>query len=365
MYDVAVVGAGFTGSVLARLFAEAGRTVVVVEERDHIAGNVYDYYDETGILVHKYGPHIFHTNDERIVAWLSRFTAWRPYEHRVLAWLDGRLVPFPINRRTLSILYGEEAVSNGVDVYLSQVAEPISHPQNARDNVLARVGEDLYQKFFHGYTKKQWGTEPEQLRASLTQRIPVRFDDDDRYFTDKYQVMPLHGYTSMFQRMLEHENIEIITGTPWEIASQQMTFQKVAYTGPIDRFFNYMYGPLPYRSLKFELEIVHTSQFQPAGTVNYPSYNVPWTRKTEFKHLTGQEHPWTVVCTEYPSATGDPYYPVPADDAEELASKYRRFASTLPHIWIGGRLGAYRYYNMDQVVASAMHAFGKLREQGW
>jgi len=364
-YDIVVVGAGFAGAVLARLWADSGKTVAVIDERSHIGGNAYDYYHQSGLLIHKYGPHIFHTNDSRIVEWLSQFTTWQSYQHRVLADVENRLLPFPINHQTLTLLYGEDALTNGVEAYLKTVALDIPSPQNARDNVLSRVGEDLYLKFFHGYTTKQWGVSPELIRASVTQRIPVRTDDDDRYFTDRYQLMPSDGYTAMFENILGHKNIVLYLNTAWETVESAMTFDRLVYTGPIDRFFNYVYGHLPYRSLSFALNILRESQVQPTGTINYPSLNVRWTRKTEFKHLTGQRHPWTAICTEYPMAEGEPYYPVPLDDSEELASKYRRMASKLPNVWIGGRLGAYRYYNMDQVVGASLHAFEVLRKRGW
>jgi len=364
-YHVAVVGAGFTGAVLARLWAEDGKTVLVVDERDHLGGNAHDYTHPSGLLVHHYGPHIFHTNDARIVAWLSRFTTWRPYEHRVFAEVDHRWVPFPINRRTLTLLYGEAALAHGVEAYLRTVAPAIPSPRNARDQVVSRIGEALYQKFFYGYTTKQWGVPPEALRPSVTQRIPIRTNDDDRYFTDRYQLMPADGYTALFERMLAHPNITMALATPWESVEPSVTMDHLVYTGPIDRFFQYVHGRLPYRSLRFALEIIKTPQVQPLGTVNYPALEVPWTRKTEFKHLTGQQHPWTAICTEYPSAEGDPYYPVPQEDSEALAARYRRMARALHHVWIGGRLGAYQYYNMDQVVGSALHAFTQLKQQGW
>jgi UDP-galactopyranose mutase len=360
MFDYMVVGCGLAGSVIAeRLASQLDKKVLVVEKRNHIAGNTYDHYDEAGILVHKYGPHIFHTNAKEIFEYLGHFTEWRTYEHRVLASVDGILVPLPINLNTLNELYGLHLSSNEVDNFLASLAEPRQRVITSEDVVVSKVGKDLYQKFFKGYTRKQWGLDPSELDASVTARIPTRNNRDDRYFTDTYQSMPKHGYTHMISRMLSHRNIKVMLNTDYKEVLDVVPFSTMIYTGPIDYYFDYCYGKLPYRSIEFKFETYETERFQRTGTVNYPNEH-NYTRITEFKYLTGQQHPKTSVVYEFPKADGDPYYPVPRPENAELYKKYQKLAETSTNTLFTGRLATYKYYNMDQVVAQSLALFKKI-----
>jgi UDP-galactopyranose mutase len=365
-YDTLVVGAGFAGSIMAeRLTAELGRRVLVVDRRDHTAGNAYDYTDEHGVLVHRYGPHIFHTNAQLVVDYLSRFTAWRPYEHRVLARVGEQLLPIPINRTTINELYGLDLrTEEEVEAFYAARREPVALMRTSEDAVVAKVGRDLYEKFFRGYTRKQWERDPSELHASVCARIPVRTNDDDRYFGDAFQQMPRDGYTKIFERMLD--GIEVRTGTTYEEVKDEIEYDHLVYTGPIDAFFDYRFGELPYRSLEFELRNEPTpggGLLQPAGSINEPSIDVPWTRTTEYRHMTGQVHESSSYHVEYPRAEGDPYYPIPRDDTRALYKQYEALAAALPHVTFVGRLARYQYLNMDQVVAQALATYGKLAER--
>lgn len=359
-FDYLVVGAGFAGSVIAeRLASQADQRVLIVDRRPHIAGNAYDHYDANGLLVHKYGPHIFHTNSARVFEHLSQFTQWRLYEHRVLASVDGKLVPIPINRTTINVLYGLDlATEEQCAAFFATVAEPRERCRTSEDTVVSKVGRELYEKFFRNYTRKQWDLDPSQLDASVTARIPVRTNTDDRYFTDTYQAMPLHGYTRMFKRMLAHPNIEVLLDTDYRELND-VRYREMVYTGPVDEFFDFCFGKLPYRSLHFKHEVHGTSVFQPAPVVNYPNEQ-RYTRITEFKYLTGQQHPKTAIVYEYPRAEGDPYYPVPRPENAELYKKYKAMADSVPHVHFVGRLATYKYYNMDQVTAQALATFDEL-----
>lgn len=353
---VLVVGAGYAGSVMARELADAGHRVHIIDKRPHIAGNAYDELDAHGVLVHRYGPHIFHTNAERIFKYLSRFTEWRPYEHRVRGVVHGTLYPFPINRDTLNRLYGLDLDEAGAAAFFERVREPRDPVSTSEDVVLNSVGRDLYEKFFLNYTRKQWGLEPSELKAGVAARIPTRTNTDDRYFTDTYQAMPLHGYTRMFENMLDHLNIRVELGVDFADVRDRGDFDHVVYTGPIDAYFDYRFGRLPYRSLRFEHEhLSDVEQFQETGTVNYPNDHA-FTRITEFKHLTGQRHAGTSIVREYPQAEGDPYYPVPRAENEALFKRYQELARQEPNVTFVGRLAQYRYYNMDQVVGAALTA---------
>ena len=363
MFDYLIVGAGFAGSVLAeRLASKANKKVLLIDKRNHIAGNTYDYFNNDGILVHKYGPHIFHTNSKEVFDHLSLFTQWRWYEHKVLASVDGQFVPIPINLNTINSLYGLNLSSDQVETFLSSKAEKLSRIKTSEDVVVSKVGRELYEKFFRGYTRKQWGLDPSELDASVTARIPTRTNKDNRYFTDTYQAMPLHGYTRMFEEMLSHPNIKIMLNTDYREVQEYIPYKNLIYTGPIDSYFDYCYGKLPYRSLEFKFETQEAECVQPTGTVNYPNEH-PYTRSTEFKYLTGQKHAKTTVVYEYPLAEGDPYYPIPRPENAEIYRKYQQLASTLPNVYFTGRLGTYKYYNMDQVVAQSLTLFKKLMEQ--
>ncbi len=363
MFDYLIVGAGFAGSILAeRLARGMHKKVLVIDKRPHIAGNAYDCYDNAGILIHKYGPHIFHTNSDEVFGYLSRFTAWRQYQHRVKCCVDGRLVPMPINLDTLNELYGLNLTPLTMKDYLASVAEKREKITTSEDVVVSTVGRELYDKFFRNYTRKQWGLDPSELDAQVTARVPVRFNRDDRYFTDSYQAMPAHGYTRMFENILDHENIKVLLNADYQDVIEEVNFEHLIFTGPIDQYFDYRFGPLPYRSLEFKHETHNKAVFQPAPVVNYPN-DYDYTRITEFKYLTGQEHPSTSVVYEFPRAEGDPYYPIPRPANAALYKKYQGLAEETPDVHFVGRLGTYRYYNMDQVVAQALTLFGKISGQ--
>lgn len=354
MFDFLIVGAGFAGSVVAERMAKVlGKKVLLIDRRKHIGGNAYDCLNADGIRVHQYGPHIFHTNSEQVFNYLSAFTDWRPYEHRVLASVDRKLVPIPINLDTVNALYGKHLSSAELEAFLASVAEPKQVVRTSEDVVVSRVGRYLYTKLFQGYTRKQWGIDASQLDAQVTARIPVRTDRDDRYFSDSFQAMPKHGYTRLFENMLDHPNIRLQLGVDHRDIAKDVNFRELVYTGPIDEFFDYRFGKLPYRSLRFQHKTVAVERFQPVGVVNYPNDH-DYTRITEFKHLTGQLHAKTSIVYEFPCSEGDPYYPVPRAENARIYTKYAELVKTLPGIHFVGRLATYRYYNMDQVVAQAL-----------
>lgn len=355
--DCLIVGAGFAGAVCARELADAGHTVLVIDKRKHIAGNAYDRLDAHGVLIHQYGPHIFHTNSDKVFEYLSRFTEWRPYEHRVLAVPDarsGRSYPLPINRTTINQLYGLDLDEAGIAAFLERSREPRDPIRTSEDVVLNSVGRDLCNKFFRGYTRKQWGLDLSELSGGVAARIPTRCNDDDRYFTDRFQAMPLHGYTAMFERLLDHPGIDVRTGIAYEQIVSSADCRMTIFSGPIDAYYDHRFGRLPYRSLRFEHEhLAGTAQLQSVGTVNYPNDH-DYTRITEFKHLTGQQHAGSSIVREYPSADGDPYYPIPNPANEALFKRYEALAEAESDVYFIGRLAQYRYYNMDQVVAAAL-----------
>lgn len=361
MFDYLIVGAGFAGCVLAeRLANGSDKKVLLCDKRPHIGGNAYDHYNDDGILVHKYGPHIFHTNSREVFDYLSRFTEWRPYEHRVLANVDGQLVPMPINLDTINKLYGLNLTSFQVEDFFKTVAEHKDEIRTSEDVVVSKVGRELYEKFFRNYTRKQWGLDPSELDASVTSRVPTRTNRDDRYFTDTYQAMPLHGYTRMFERMLDHPNIKVMLNTDYREIDGMIPYREMIYTGPVDTYFDYCYGKLPYRSLEFKHETHDREKFQEAPVVNYPNEQA-YTRITEFKALTGQEHSKTSVVYEFPQAEGDPYYPVPRKENAAVYAKYKQLADAAKGVHFVGRLATYKYYNMDQIVAQALTVYGKIR----
>lgn len=360
MFDFLIVGAGFSGATLAeRLASQANKRVLLVDRRNHIGGNAYDHFDDAGVLIHRYGPHIFHTNSKQVFDYLSRFTKWRAYQHRVLASVDGQLVPIPINLDTINQLYGLNLTSLEVEQFFKSVAEPRKEIRTSEDVVVSKVGRELYEKFFRGYTRKQWGIDPSDLDASVTARVPTRTNRDSRYFTDTYQAMPLHGFTRLFENMLSHSNIKILLNTDYRDVIGVIPFQEMIYTGPIDEFFDYRYGKLPYRSIQFQFETHEAEIYQPAAVINYPN-EYAYTRVTEFKYLTGQRNSKTTIVYEYPQDDGDAYYPVPRPENAELYRKYQALVAERPDVHFAGRLATYKYYNMDQVVAQALTLFGKL-----
>jgi UDP-galactopyranose mutase len=360
VFDHLIVGAGFAGCIIAeRLARRSGREVLLIDKRSHIGGNAHDHYNESGLLVHKYGPHIFHTNSREVFDYLSNFTAWRSYEHRVLASVDGQLVPIPINLDTVNRLYGITLSSFEMEEFLGRKAEHCSSIRTSEDVIVSKVGRELYEKFFRNYTRKQWGCDPSELDASVTARVPVRTNRDDRYFTDTYQAMPLHGYTRMFENMIDHPKIKIMLNCDYRDIRSYFPSANTIFTGPIDEFFDYEFGKLPYRSLEFKHETVNAARYQSAPVVNYPNEH-SYTRITEFKYLTGQEHPKTSIVYEYPQAQGDPYYPVPKSENQEIYLKYQALAAGTPRVHFVGRLATYKYYNMDQVAAQALALYSKV-----
>jgi UDP-galactopyranose mutase len=360
MFDYLIVGAGFAGSVLAeRLARGANKKVLLIDRRSHIGGNAYDCFDDHGVLIHKYGPHIFHTASKEVFDFLSRFTVWRQYQHKVLASVDGQLVPIPINLDTINKLYGMNLSSFQLDEWFAGRAEKKDVCKTSEDVVVSKVGRELYEKFFRGYTRKQWGLDPSELDAQVTARVPTRTNRDDRYFTDAYQAMPKYGFTRMFEKMLDHPNITVMLKADFRDVKKWAPFKELIFTGPVDEYFDNCYGKLPYRCLEFKHETLNKEWAQPVAVINYPN-DYAYTRVTEFKHLTGQEHQKTSVVYEFSCAEGDPYYPIPRTENAELYKKYATLAEQTPNVHFVGRLATYRYYNMDQVVAQALTTFAKI-----
>jgi UDP-galactopyranose mutase len=362
-FDWLITGAGFAGSVLAeRLASQRGDKVLLIDKRPHIGGNAYDVYNSAGLLIHKYGPHIFHTNSDQVLNYLSAFTKWRSYEHRVLAEVDKMLLPVPINLDTINKLYGLSLTSEELDQWFQNRAERVDDIRTSEDVVVSRVGRELYEKFFRGYTRKQWGVDPSELDKSVTARVPTRTDRDDRYFGDKHQCMPAAGYTRMFERMLDHPNIKIMLQTDFNEIEGQIEYRRSIFTGPVDEYFGFRYGKLPYRSLRFHHVTLDKEWHQSVAVVNYPMEH-EYTRVTEYKHLTGQQSSRTSLTYEFPSAVGDPYYPVPNPENAELYKKYDSLARATRDVLFVGRLATYKYYNMDQVVGQALATFRRIEAE--
>lgn len=363
MADWVVVGAGVAGCVLAERLANAlQQKVLLIDRRNHIGGNAYDCRDGQGLFVQKYGPHIFHTSIDAVWNYLSQFTTWNTYVHRVLARVAGKEVYLPINLDTIERLRDRPFTSEQFKEYLDRRKVRLPKIENARDIVLSQVGTELYELFYKNYTKKQWGLDPEQLDPQVTGRLPVRFDRDTRYFTDLHQGLPSEGYTRMFERMLDSRNIKVRLETEYRDVAESIRSRACVFTGPIDEFFDFRYGRLPYRSLRFRFETLPVERFQNAGVVNYPNEQ-DYTRITEFKHLYLQEHPHTAICYEYGSADGSPYYPVPTPANRALYEKYKALADALDGVHFVGRLAEYEYLNMDQVVCRALKLFEKIRDR--
>ncbi|HDL01954.1 MAG TPA: UDP-galactopyranose mutase [candidate division Zixibacteria bacterium] len=358
--DFLIAGAGFAGCTLAeRIATQFDKKVLLVETRNHIGGNTYDYYNEDGLLIQKYGPHIFHSNLRDVWDYLCRFTEWNGYVHRVIAVVRGKEVSLPINLDTMERLYERKFTSEELEKYFEQHRVKLDRIRNSRDVVVSQVGEELYDLFFKNYTKKQWGIYPDELDPEVTKRLPVRFNRDTRYFTDRYQGIPKHGFTRMFERMIDNKNIHLLLKTDYREIIDSVDYNKLIYTGPIDYYFDYMFGELPYRSLDFKFETLDMEKYQNAGVVNYPNdYN--YTRITEFKHFYFQQHHKTTICYEYPMAEGDPYYPIPKPECREIYQKYKKEADKLRSVYFIGRLAQYKYLNMDQVVAGALKLFEEL-----
>jgi UDP-galactopyranose mutase len=367
-FDIVVIGAGISGATIAERYACAGNTVLVLEKRDHIGGNCYDFYNDHGIMVSRYGAHLFHTNYEDVWEYVNRFSKWYPYEHHVLARVDGKLVPIPVNITTVNQLFGLEIrTEEEMQQFLDQVQIKNPAPRNGEEAALARVGTVLYEKMFKHYTKKQWDRYPDELDASVLQRIPVRANFDSRYFEDKYQALPLNGYTRLFEAMLDHPNIEVRLNTDYfnvKSTSDVTGCRKLFYAGPIDRFFDYMYSDerkLQWRSIRFEWETLDQEYFQENSVINYPDpLDGDFTRIVEYKHFTRQKHPKTTMSREYTSDEGDPYYPVPNPDNEAIYQRYREQGDKLSGVHFVGRLANYKYFNMDQAFKNALDLFTSL-----
>jgi len=363
-YDFVIVGAGFAGAVLAeRLASQSGQRCLVLEKRGHIAGNAYDYHDAAGVQLHAYGPHYFRTNSDRIVAYLSRFTDWHHVEYRILSWVDGQYWPFPINLNTFEQLIGHPSTSEEMAATLESWRVPIAEPANSEEVILSQVGPKLYGMFFENYTRKQWQRDPKELDPSVCGRIPIRTNRDDRYLNERFQALPAQGYTAMFERMLDHPNIEVRLETDFHDIRPHLQYRHLIYTGPVDTYFGHRLGRLPYRSLRFEAETYRQEFYQPAVQVNFPNEH-EYTRAVEIKHATGQRLPVTTVLREYPqdhTPEREPYYPVPAPDAQALYRQYAVLAEQETGVTFVGRLANYRYLNMDQVVGMALKQYDKLR----
>lgn len=361
-FEYVVVGAGLAGLTIAeRIGNILNKKVLVIEKRSHIGGNVYDSYNEDGILIHNYGPHIFHTNDKEVYDYLGQFTKWREFWHRVLTCIDGNMIPMPITLETINKLYNMDLTSEEMEQFLKEKAEDVSEIKTSRDVVLSKAGMEIYQKFFENYTKKQWGLDPAFIDTSVISRIPVRYNRDTRYFADKYQGIPKYGYTKMCEVMVSNPNIKLLLNTDYKEVIKDIQYDTLIYTGPTDYFYDYKYGKMAYRSLDFVFETIEEGEFQPVPVVNYPN-DYDFTRITEFKKLTGQKHTKTTILKEFPKNGGEPYYPFPTKEYQEQFSKYRDEMNKETNVYFLGRLAEYRYYNMDAVVRSALDLFQKIRK---
>jgi UDP-galactopyranose mutase len=366
--DILIIGAGISGAVLAERYASTGKRVLVIEKRDHIAGNCYDYIDENGILVSKYGAHLFHTNDKGVWKYVNRFAQWYPWEHKVIARVDDKTVPIPVNIQTVNTLFGTQISTEAeMTEWLEKNRIPIESPANGEEAVLNRVGKALYEKMFLHYTKKQWDKFPSELDASVLERIPVRTNYDDRYFSDCFQALPEGGYTKMFENILSHPNIEVLTNMDYfDVKDQYHGYEKLFYTGPVDRFFELRHSlleKLEYRSINFVTETHDVEHFQENSVVNYPGTEVDFTRIIEYKHFGNQKSEKTTVVKEFTVDEGEPYYPVPNPRNQEIYNKYKAEADKLDGIYFVGRLANYKYFNMDQAFRNALDLFQELEKR--
>lgn len=350
-----VVGAGLSGLTVAeRIASRTKETVLVIEKRDHIGGNCYDSYNEDRILIQNYGPHTFHTSNQRVFDYLSQFTEWREYEHHVLSFVDGKFVPFPICLKTINELYGLSLTSEEMHQFIDSRKVNIKEIRNSEDFVLSQVGVELYEKFFKNFTIKQWGVSPKELDKSVISRLPFRYNNDTRYFTDPYQGQPKNGYTAMFRNMINNPNLKIMLNTSYQEIARKINFDTLIYTGPIDEYYNYQFGNLMYRSIRLEFETYDVESYQPGPSTRYPN-DYEYTRVTEFKKMTGQKSDKTTILKEFPCFGGDPFYPYPTRDNKELYEKYYSLAQKEKNVFFVGRLGEYKYYNMDKVVERALN----------
>ncbi|PJX25515.1 UDP-galactopyranose mutase [Advenella sp. S44] len=379
-YDVIVVGSGFAGAIIAERYAtQLGRSVLVIEQRDHIAGNMFDYHDENQILVHKYGPHLFRTDSPRVLEYLSQYTDWHPYQHRVLAEVQGKMVPVPFNLTSLERLLpdaAEQLKTLLIEQFGMDVKVPVSKLRKHENPKLQQLGDFIFENIYLNYTTKQWGDKPENLDfETITARVPVHISYDDRYFQESHQALPKEGYTEMFRRMLDHPSIDIVLSTnahsvlKMDAEAGQITYKDepftgtVVYTGALDELFSYCYGELPYRSLRFDLETHDVEYYQPTGTVNYPNQHL-YTRISEYKHMMADKPKKTTIMKEFPQeydrhdpSKNIPYYPIPKPDNETAYQKYKSLAQQLSNLIIVGRLAEYRYYDMNNIINRALDVF--------
>ncbi len=375
--DFLIIGAGFSGLVAAERLSAAGWKCVVVDRRDHPGGNAYDATDKAGVLIHRYGPHYFRTNSSRIVEYLSRFTSWREVSYTIKSYTQGRFWSFPINLNTFEEYTGRPSTPEEFSAWLESHRIPFAEPANSAEVILSQVGPEFYKLFFEGYTRKQWRRDPESLDASVCGRIPIRTNRDDRYLTESFQALPAQGYTAMFGNMLAASpGVELHLGIDAGEAMKRWRHTHLIYTGPVDEYFGHRYGPLPYRSLRFEHESFSAEElasregisgrrgfWQPALQVNYPDMDVPHTRIVEIKHATGQETGASTIVREYPrdwAPGAEPFYPIPAPDARAAYLRYAGLAAAERNVSFIGRLATYRYYNMDQVTGMALAEAGRL-----
>lgn len=367
-HQILIIGAGISGAVLAERYAKKGKKILILEKRNHIAGNCYDYIDDNGILVSKYGAHLFHTNHEEVWRYVNQFSEWYRWEHKVLARVDGHTVPIPVNMTTVNTLFNLDLKTESeMESWLEKNRTPIQTPQNGRDAVLNKVGSILYEKMFRHYTKKQWDKYPEELNASVLNRIPVRTNTDDRYFSDTYQALPKNGYTKLFENLLDHPNITVKLNTDYfEVKNELPDFEKIFYTGPIDQFFEFKYSlkeQLEYRSINFVAETVNKPFFQENSVINYPGKEVDFTRIVEYKHFGNQRSDKTTIVREYTTDTGEPYYPVLNKRNLEIYQKYKEEAEKHPDVHFVGRLANYKYFNMDEAFKNALDLYHALEEK--
>jgi UDP-galactopyranose mutase len=366
-FDLLIVGAGPVGCVVAeRAATQLGWTCLIIDKRNHIAGNVHDCHHPSGVLIHKYGPHYFRTNDPGLLQYLSQFTEWIPGNYIVKSQVGGALVPFPINLTTLEQFFGRSLTEGDARALLERAREKIEAPRNSEEFVLSRVGRELYEAFYLGYTLKQWERHPRELEPSVCGRIPIRFNRDERYVDHRFQVTPRDGFTALFERMIRQPRIEVRLGTDFrDVRSVLKPRKATIYCGPVDEYFDHRLGRLPYRSLEFDWKVFDQPLRQPCAQINYPDTEHPYTRTVEIKHVTQQVHPQTVISYEYPRSSGEPYYPVPTSENTALYQKYAALAERETRdrkVFFSGRLARYRYINTDEAVEMALQTFQSLKE---
>ena len=355
-----IVGAGLTGLTFANLLAQnENNKILIIEKRHHIGGNAYDSYNANHILIHNYGPHIFHTDNQTVWDYLSQFTEWHDYQHRVLSFVDGQFIPMPITLETINQLYNTNLSQFEMVDFIESQKERVVPIKSSEDVALNNAGRDIYEKFFMNYTTKQWGVPPSELDPAVISRIPFRYNRDTRYFTDRYQGIPKAGYTKMCEQMIDRPNIKVMLNTDYKEVNNAIVYDKMIYTGPIDYFYDNQFGKLKYRSVRFEMEDHDCESFQNAAVVNYPN-DYDFTRITEYKKITGQQSRKTTIMKEFPYNGDEPFYPFPTKEWQALYLRYKARADAEANVIFAGRLAEYRYYNMDVVVDQAMRYFEML-----